>query len=361
MLARMSSAAPAAPARPISLHRGPPLLPPRPGDVLLSFTVSFDGEAVLAWASPADEAKLRARDVKRGASFARSQVAAPGATVLVTIECRGEGWIEGRGDGPDTGQPAREAREVREVRELRGVTPGFPTVHRLPGDELLVLGPRASRRSGDPEHNAVVFGAEGLPVRSACLGDGISRCSVTASGAIWVGYFDEGVFGNYGWGDGPGSTPIGQPGWNRFDSALQLTWSHPDPEEGEIADCYALTTTGEECLVCPYTDWPILRASGGRTVRFERFASSVRGSHAMLAFGPQLALICGYSDERDRITAGTIGRKGLQWSPISGQLLLEGAPWNARSPLFGRDGVLHTVFENTWYSLKLGELIETLR
>lgn len=334
-------------ARPIELRRVRPLRPPHADDVLLSFTVSFDGEAVGAWASPAEEGKLRGRDVRKGGSFPRRVLAPPGAVIRVTVD-------RGRpGAGP-------MGAAGREVRELRGVTPCYSTVHRLPGDELLVLGSRAARRGGDPEHNAVVFGGDGSPARSACLGDGIGPSSVTASGATWVGYFDEGVFGNFGWGDGGGSTPIGQPGWNRFDPALQLTWSHPDPEEGEIADCYALTTTGEECLVCPYTDWPILRASGG-SGRFERFASDVGGAHAMLAFGPQLALISGYSDERDRIVVGTIGHKRLQWSPIRGQLLLEGQPWNARSPLFGRDGVLHTVFEGSWYSVELGEMIETLR
>lgn len=342
-------------ARPIGLRPVKALRAPQPGDVLLSFTVSFDGEAVLAWASPAEEAKLLARDVRRGGSFPRSVLAAPGSSLRVTIESA---------NGHESyGSTVAE----QSVRELRGVTPCFPTVHRLPGDELLVLGARASYGGGDPEHNAVIYGADGKAARSACLGDGISHSSVTAAGAIWVGYFDEGVFGNLGWGGGGSSHPIGAPGWNRFAPSLQLTWSHPEPEEGEIADCYALTTTGEECLVCPYTDWPILRVSGSG--RFERFpatrisgaSEAPCGAHALLAFGPQLALIGGYSDARDRITAGTITHKGLQWSEVPGQLFLEGQPWNARSPLWGRDGVLHTVFEGTWYSVDVGHIIETLR
>lgn len=325
------------PDRPIELLPVRALDPPRPDDVVVSFSVSPAGEALVAWASPADHARLHARDARRGSSFARTRVDPPGAALRVTI------------DGVEGG---------REVVELTGVTTCFPTVHRLPGDRLLVLGGRAAYRSGDPDHNAIVFGADGRRARSGCVGDGVTAASVTAAGAIWIGYFDEGVFGNLGWGDGPASQPIGAPGWNRFDAELARTWSHP--EEGEIADCYALTTTGEECLICPYTEWPILRVSAGD--RLERWSNSIHGAHAMLAFGPQLALVGGYSDERDRVVTGTLQRRGgLQLSPARGQLLLGGAPWAARTRLTGRDGVLHTFFENQWYAVELAQLVETLR
>ena len=32
-----------------------------------------------------------------------------------------------------------------------------------------------------------------------CLGDGIQDCVVKKDGTIITSYFDEGVFGNYGW------------------------------------------------------------------------------------------------------------------------------------------------------------------
>ena len=64
----------------------------------------------------------------------------------------------------------------------------------------------------------MVVDAAGSVVAEGTLGDGINHLLTTPSGAIWVGYFDEGVFGSFGWG-GPGPPPIGQPGIVQFDTS----------------------------------------------------------------------------------------------------------------------------------------------
>lgn len=331
------------PPRPLEMQEVRALAPAAPGDELVSFAVSPAGEAVTAWASPEDRARLHGRS-PRGAP--QTLLSPPGATLRVAVD---------GAQRPESGHP--ELRELRELRVLRGVLPANPSVHLLPGGETLVVGARAARRGGDPQHNAVVYGAAGEVVRSACLGDGISQVATTASGRIWVGYFDEGVFGNFGWG-GVGAEPIGAAGWNGFDASLERVWTHPDPEEGEIADCYALTTSGEDCLVCPYTDWPILRARGGR---LQRWRGSVSGASELLVMGHELALVGGYQDERDRVVAGALERERLSLLPGRGQLRICGAPWRARSPLTSRDGVLHTVLDGTWYALELPAIVEALR
>ena len=56
---------------------------------------------------------------------------------------------------------------------------------------LLVEG----RASPDRSPNADVFDEKGQIVSSLFLGDGIESVQVAASGDIWVGYFDEGVYG----------------------------------------------------------------------------------------------------------------------------------------------------------------------
>jgi hypothetical protein len=309
--------------------------PARAGDVVVSFTISPDGEAVVAWASAQDSNRLHARDTRNGASFARRVLDRP-ATLRVTV------------DGP--GEPAR----ARVVRELSDVTCCFPNVHRLPGEALLVVGGRAAAHGGNPDHNALVFGADDRRAASGCVGDGVQSVSVTAGGAIWIGYFDEGVCGNYGWGEN-GIQPIGAAGLNRFDADLTLRWSHP--VEGEIFDCYAMTTTGEDCWVCPYTEWPILRI--GQPDRVERWRNSITGAHAMLASGTQVALIGGYSGERDRVVIGSLER-GVFRQVAEGQLTVGGQPWSTVDRMCARDGMLHALAGGCWHASDLWRLFTAL-
>ena len=54
------------------------------------------------------------------------------------------------------------------------------------------------RRDG-PDRNAVLYDADGQVVSEHVLGDGIGHVLATSTGQVWVGYFDEGIYGNYGW------------------------------------------------------------------------------------------------------------------------------------------------------------------
>jgi hypothetical protein len=42
-----------------------------------------------------------------------------------------------------------------------------------------------------------------------------------------VGYFDEGIYGNYGWGLGDGPEPVGAYGIVRFSPDLEPAWHYP--------------------------------------------------------------------------------------------------------------------------------------
>lgn len=325
------------PPRPLEMLAVAEVSPPRAGDVLLSLSVSPQRELVCGWASGQDHARLCGR---APSGSPQTLLPPPGATLRVTVHDSAR---------PKSGRP--------ELRELREVTPANPSVHLLPGGETLVVGARAAWRGGDPQHNAVVYGADGRAARSACLGDGVNRVATTACGQVWVGYFDEGVFGNFGWGGG-GAAPIGAPGWNRFDRELQLAWSHPEPEEGEIADCYAMTITDETCAVCPYTDWPILSAdlAGG----FRRAKNSVGGAHELLVDPYGTALIGGYGEERARVVMGLELNGQLHLSPLRGELRLAGQPWRGGGFMTSRDGALHALVEGTWATLAAPQIAEAL-
>jgi hypothetical protein len=82
--------------------------------------------------------------------------------------------------------------------ELQEVESAFPFIQPLPGGEILVVGCRCHYGKGNPEKNASVYGPDGKLRRQFVLGDGIHSVQATRGGTIWVSYFDEGVFGNFG-------------------------------------------------------------------------------------------------------------------------------------------------------------------
>jgi hypothetical protein len=83
------------------------------------------------------------------------------------------------------------------------------------------------------EQNVVVAAADGSVIRETCYGDGISDIACF-NDKVTVGYFDEGVYGNYGW-----DSPIGSPGIVQFDLEGNILWQN---SESQIDDVYAMTS-----------------------------------------------------------------------------------------------------------------------
>lgn len=98
-------------------------------------------------------------------------------------------------------------------------------------DKILLLGSRTYYRADGPEQNAVIVDKQGTIYREMCFGDGIEDCIVTGDGRIITSYFDEGVFGNYGW-----DNPIGSCGLIAWDESGNVLWKAKHP----IYDCYAM-------------------------------------------------------------------------------------------------------------------------
>ncbi|MDT9722760.1 hypothetical protein QVE09_28095 [Paenibacillus sp. ClWae2A] len=76
-------------------------------------------------------------------------------------------------------------------------------------DHLLLVGARCANYGNEQfDLNAKVCDLDGNTIREFLLGDGIQSVQVTERGTIWTSYFDEGVFGNYGWADPIGSNGL---------------------------------------------------------------------------------------------------------------------------------------------------------
>lgn len=103
------------------------------------------------------------------------------------------------------------------------------------GHILLVCARSYYHDAQNIEENARVFDENGSFIRSFCLGDGIEHVFVTKNQEIWTGYFDEGVFGNYGW-----EVPVGRSGLVGWDAAGGKVDSLEEDKEYSIFECWAL-------------------------------------------------------------------------------------------------------------------------
>lgn len=118
-------------------------------------------------------------------------------------------------------------------------------------DEILLLGARCMFYASGPENNAVVVDKQGKVVREFCLGDGIQDCITTEEGSIITSYFDEGVFGNFGW-----DKPIGMCGLIKWDSYGDPVWK----ADRDIMDCYAVNVDELDNLwYYYYTDFDLVK------------------------------------------------------------------------------------------------------
>ena len=299
----------------VALHAT--LVPAGLDDKLVAASVGPDGEAIVLW-SAAD-----------GAEAMRSRTGRPvGARVITYYPLPGHEVV---------------------IRDL-GIA--FPEVQPLPGDRTLIVGARCRWYSKGPERNAIVVDADGLPVAEGTLGDGIQEVLTTPSGLIWVGYFDEGVLGNYGWG-GPGPDPIGSPGIVRFTPDLRVDWRYPyNAEGGSIIDAYALNVSGETAWSSYYTDFPIVRIKSGSITTWR---GGVRGVQALIIGEGRCALIGGYGADQSRILIGFLTAEGFV-PESTGVLTLPGGAELGRCRIVGRGAELHVFVGNRWFKTTIADL-----
>jgi hypothetical protein len=162
------------------------------------------------------------------------------------------------------------------------------------GDELLLVCARSHyKEPGDFEENGRVYTRDGTFAREILLGDGIESVQATSQGVIWTSYFDEGVFGNFGWQD-----PVGASGLVAWDAAGNRLYDF-QPNDGldSICSCYALNVESEEDVwLYYYTEFPLVHLHGREINSVWKMA--LKGSRAF-AISAGHALFCGGYKDRD--------------------------------------------------------------
>ncbi|MCM2677597.1 hypothetical protein [Alkalicoccobacillus plakortidis] len=134
----------------------------------------------------------------------------------------------------------------------------YSYVQPLPNNHFLLVSSRSIYYgNGEFDKNATVVKREGHEckvVQEFLIGDGLSHVYSTEKGSIWTGYFDEGVFGNWGWADPTVKDPrppVGEPGvikWSQTGEQLFVN------TQAEIADCYAMNVISDSEVWFYYYD-----------------------------------------------------------------------------------------------------------
>ena len=234
--------------------------------------------------------------------------------------------------------------------DLRDLDVTFPFVQTLPGDRILIVGSRCKRSKDQVvEQNAIMHNPDGSLEARFCLGDGIEHVQADSAGRIWVGYFDEGVFGNFGWGDsGRESDPMGQAGLVCFNDSGKKLWEFEAPAGvGGIDDCYALNVDKHSVWACYHSDFPIVHIDDqNRTIGW---TTNLAGPRALAIARNRVLAFGGYGDHQTDCFLLQLG-DGRAEIRASVQLKLPGNVDPSSLRAIGRGPLLHLFTPTEWSS-----------
>lgn len=218
-------------------------------------------------------------------------------------------------------------------------------------DGVLLANSRCRWRKEGAEHNALICDWSGEVHRTLTLGDGIAHVRTTPDDMIWVSFFDEGVFGNYGWG-GPGPAPIGECGLIRFDAAGQPNLRYDAERAGTdtICDAYATTTDrAGNAWVSFYTEFPLVRVSPDGS--YSSWPLGQQGASALAIDGNRVLVAGGY-DVRNRAVMLQLGEAGECRRISKGTISTEDGTPLDRATFVGADSCMYAIQDDTLYAVK---------
>jgi len=216
----------------------------------------------------------------------------------------------------------------------------WPVFNRLADGRWLI----AAARARENEINGRLIAADGALVGSIRLGDAISYLQCAPDGTIWVGYFDEGIFG-----DDPSTCPSAC-GIAQFSSDGTLLWCF-NKNSGFICDCYAMSLSRNILWTCYYVDFPIVAADKDIVTIWTN--NSISGASAIAVDGRYAMLFGGYDENANRLAllylddgiARCVGELALSAVPSQGSCLVQ-----------GQADTLHFIREGNWTKITVAAI-----
>ncbi|MDW2876131.1 MULTISPECIES: hypothetical protein [Bacillaceae] len=187
----------------------------------------------------------RRRDYRSDLNFAGGQIAQDGTLLLIETGQQELDFFER--PVPKCSWTITLIRDNSiETAELKNI-PLMPTHADLFSDgTLLIVQSRCLKDGTYVERNARRYNPNGQLIEAFTLGDGINDVQIDETDTIWVSYFDEGIFGNFGWDE-----PMGSAGVVAYTMNGKRLWGAGDYG---IIDCYALNVAGSKEVYFYYYD-----------------------------------------------------------------------------------------------------------
>ena len=234
--------------------------------------------------------------------------------------------------------------------ELKNV-PLMPTSVDLFSDGTLLLVQGRCLKDGKyVERNARRYNPNGQLVAAFTLGDGIESVQVDDEDTIWVSYFDEGIFGSFGW-----EQPMGSEGLVAYTINGEKIWG---ADGFGIIDCYALNVAGSKEVNFYYYDDSFLVQLNDRkeTIRYRIEGDTI--DQFIFDKESLIAQVDHYSIRRFRIKNRTMTAKEKiqlvdeNGKSIIGPVFMRGAFLYA----YGKDGIYKYSSDTSGDEFPLGEV-----
>ncbi len=174
---------------------------------------------------------------------------------------------------------------------IRDEALNFHLIQPLGNDLLLACARSRYRGPGDFDKNGRVYSRTGVLLREFLLGDGIQGMQTTDDGTIWTSFFDEGVFGNFGW-----DNPIGAHGLVAWDQQGKKVFELDSGEVTDpVVDCYALNVaSADDICFYYYSAFSLVHINQGRVASQRKIP--LRGSQAFAVTSEHALFYGGYND-----------------------------------------------------------------
>lgn len=277
-------------------------------------------------------------DFSSNMNYVDGQITNDGTLVLIETELQELEYIQW--PVPKRNWTIRMIKEDRdEAIELKNV-PLTPSMVDFFSDGTILI--VQSRCKGDGKNlgrNARRYNPNGQLISAFTLGDGINDVQIDETDTIWVGYFDEGVFGDYTYGE-----PMGSDGLVAYSIEGQRLWG---AGQYEIADCYALNVVhSKEVYFYYYDDFHLVQLNDQQEVA--RFLVEGDDTFQQFIFDQQslIVQVDSYTIMRYKIRNRTItpvdnlNLIDEHGKRISGQVFMRGKYLYA----FGKNGLYKKIF-----------------
>jgi len=221
----------------------------------------------------------------------------------------------------------------------------FLKIDQFPNGDWLVAETRTLK-----VENTRIFKSDSREIGRIMLGDGIEHIKIDELNRIWVGWFDEGVFGNDNWDFVGQEWPPSSTGIAAFDIQGRLLKT---TTLMIVDDCYALNVFGDEVWSCTYSDFPVWNMNA---IRERVWRTKLSGTEAIAVDYPFILAAGGYEADFNRLILLKLDDNETQQI---GAWHMPQMPNNRREVelLDGRGNTIHMLCHGIWYRWRVEQFL----